>query len=305
VGGLHLSLSLLGCVGREQLPARLPSEVSIVAREEDGDHVSILVPLRRNARHELDVRVADGVKLYDGEHLWAVEPQAGDEGWAIGVHDLLGQAQVRLKVGSAVSPTLRRIDRGRVWADVGAGHVVCDIQLGRCGSGSDPAPELAWLQEGPGAGFRVDLDDSGTLRLRLPIEADAEPGSILSTNIESVIAIRWVRTMLPLEREDLNRAFRGLGVVDAVATPIVVDGELDDWGGTHPLVVDAPWQVDSGMDGWGGARDGSFSIAASWQPPTLCLGGRVRDDVRDPADRLIIQVAGLSRELNQIGRAHV
>lgn len=297
MGGLSVILSLLGCVAREDLPARLPSEVSIVAREGDGDYVSILVPLRRNARHEVDVRVASGIRLYDGDHLWAMVPVMADDGWTIEVEDLIGTPRATLPLGALEPPTLTHIDRGRVWADVDGEHVVCTIATTDCTNHHEPTPLLPWRQVGPGAGFRVDLDESGTLRLRLPIEGDESPGSIISTDIESVVAIRWVRTLLPLDREDLNRAFRGLGVIDAVAAPITLDGDLKEWTGARPLVVDARWQVDTGMDGWEGERDASFSLAAAWRGDLLCLAGRIRDDAVVPGDKLVLQVAGIAREI--------
>lgn len=297
MGGLSVILSLLACVAREDLPARLPSEVSIVAREGDGDYVSILVPLRRNARHEVDARVARGIRLYDGDHLWAMVPAMAEDGWTIEVQDLIGTPRATLPLGALEPPTLTHIDRGRVWATVDGEHVVCTIATTECSNDREPTPMLPWRQVGPGAGFRVDLDEGGTLRLRLPIEGDESPGSIISTDIDSVVAIRWVRTLLPLDREDLNRAFRGLGVVSAVDTEITLDGELQEWESARPLVVDARWQVDTGMDGWEGDRDASFSLAASWRGDRLCLAGRVRDDAVVPGDKLVVQVAGIAREI--------
>lgn len=288
---------VLGCGAGVSLPALLPSEVSVVVRLYDGSYQSVLVPLARNARHEVDTRIAEGVLLYDGDHLWAIGAVEADDGWAVAVDDTLGAAHTEIPLGEDAEPVVERIERGRVWLRVEDGLLGCTIETGDCAYATQ-APELVLHEDGPGGGFTLVADDEGTVRLRLPLDGPTDRGAIVATNVERVVAVRWERRLLNLEWTSLNRVFRGRGVVEATPRDVVVDGELDDWVGLRPLVVDAAPQVDSGMDGWHGPRDGSFSIAAAISSDGgLCFGGRVRDDHLGPDDRLVVQLAGRRREL--------
>lgn len=69
-------LGLLLACGSLAQGTRLPHAVSIATEGDHGAVRSYLVELRRNAREQLDVRIAEGVRLYDGRHVWAIDGSA-------------------------------------------------------------------------------------------------------------------------------------------------------------------------------------------------------------------------------------
>lgn len=296
MAGLSLLL-LSACFEGAPLPGVLPSELSLVVRREDGSYASMLVPLQKNARHEVDVRLASGAKLYDGSHLWDLRFEAAADGWVLVVGDLLGQAGTRIPLGVAEEPALLRIDRGRVWLGVDSGMLVCAVESGGCDRAA-VLPEPQMDHRGPGPGFRLSTEPGGSLRLRLPVDGPADPGVSLGEDVTAIVAVRWVRKLLPLDRPDLNRSFRGRGALEAEELAVLPDGDLSEWAVAQPLVVDARWQVDLGIDGWAGPRDSSFSVAASLDGDVVCFASRVRDDHLSRGDRLLVQLAGRVREID-------
>lgn len=275
------------------MPARraiLPSDLSILAEQDDGAPLSLLLGLRRNSRDQLDVRRADGAQVYDGRRVWSLE--RGPDG-------LLAADQVtgeRVHFAAGPAPRLLAIHQRTVWlqastfdsGSLGAdtGVRACSMKDGRCGVSA--VPELPREHPGPGTGFRVALEH-GTLRLFLPQESHAN-GLTLATGVARLIGVYWVRGGTGEADEVLNRTFRGRARVYALARSVTADGDLMDWPDAAPLVVEARWQLQSGADGWSGPRDGSFSVAAVWNPERICVAGRVRDDHTVGEDRLTVHI---------------
>jgi hypothetical protein len=298
VGGVPVVLlTLLGCGQGTALPGLLPSELSLVVRKGDGSYASMLVPLEKNARREVDVRIASGVRVFDGDHLWNFETERGDDGWIVKVHDGLSRAKTSFTVPGRTEPTVEGVAQGRVWVRASEGLLDCVFETGTC-QATAWMPEFNLHRPGPGSGFDIEINDAGEVWLRLPLDGEEAPGSMLLADVEQIIAVRWVHRILPLDRDDLNRSFRGRGLIEAVDVDVVVDGDMAEWADARPLVVDARWQVDLGIDGWQNDRDGSFGVAASWVGERLCVGVRVRDDAVGPGDRLVIQIAGIPREID-------
>ncbi|MDP2317684.1 MAG: hypothetical protein Q8P41_32660 [Pseudomonadota bacterium] len=273
----------------------MPSELSILAERSDGTPLSLLLGLRRNSRDQLDVRIADGAQVYDGRRVWSIE--AGTDG--IGVVDRVSGDRVRFSADP--SATLLALHQRTVWLRVpgerGATVQACSMKDGRCGARE--APELPLDHPGPGTGFRLALEH-GTVRLYLPQE-HAPEGVTLASGITRLLGVYWVRGGTGEADAVVNRTFRGRAQVHALARAVTPDGDLTDWPGAAPLVVEAPWQLQSGADGWQGARDGSFSVAATWTAERLCVAGRIRDDARTADDRLTIRIDGVSRTLPVTG----
>ncbi len=282
---------IVALVGCERLaPARravLPSELSILAQQTDGAPISLLLGLRRNSRDQLDVRIADGAQIYDGRRVWSLEDADG----GLAVVDRVSGDRVTLAAGA--SPRLLALHQRTVWIATGTEVRACSMKDGRCGT--DAVPELPLDHPGPGAGFRVALED-GAIHLHLPQEP-APQGITLATGIARLLGVYWVRGGTGEADEVANRTFRGRARVHAPARAVTADGDLADWPGAAPLVVEAPWQIQSGKDGWSGARDGSFSVAAAWTADAVCLAGRVRDDAPTPDDRLTIRLDRVTRSL--------
>jgi len=271
----------------------LPSELSVLAEQRDGTPLSLLLGLRRNSRDQLDVRIAEGAQVYDGRRVWSVE--VGEAGFSVA--DRVSGERVVFDAGAA--PRLLAVFQRSVWLETAAGLRVCGMKEGRCGPGV--APELPLNHPGPGNGFRVALEN-GTLRLFLPQEGATE-GVPLATGLERLLGVYWVRGGTGEADTVVHRTFRGRARVHALARSVTPDGDLTDWPGAAPLVVDAPWQLQSGADGWDGPRDGSFSVAATWTSDRLCVAGRVRDDTPGPEDTLTVRIDASAVSLPLLGGA--
>ncbi|MDP2305233.1 MAG: hypothetical protein Q8P18_04320 [Pseudomonadota bacterium] len=281
---------LAGC---ERLaPARravLPSALSILAEQDDGKPLSMLLDLRRNSRDQLDVRIAEGAQVYDGRRVWSLE--RGTDG--LSISDRVTGENVRL--GAGATPRLLAVHQRTVWLearspDGGTEVRACSMKDGRCGV--TPVPDLPLDHPGPGAGFRVALE-RGELRLYLPQEQETE-GVALASGIARLLGVYWVRGGTGEADLVVNRTFRGRAQVHALARTITADGDLVDWPSAAPLVVEARWHLQSGADGWSGPRDGSFSVAAVWSPERVCVAGRVRDDHVGPGDQLTLHIDRVS-----------
>ena len=278
-----LALAVAGC----ERPVRplLPEEVSVLAETVSGEPVSLLVSLQRNARDLVDVRVAEGAQVYDGRRVWRLERA---EDGSVSIADRVTGESHRFAAGK--SPEINQVAARTVFLETPDEVLACSMKDGRCGPG-EPLP-LRLTHAGPGEGFRVALD-GGTLRLFLPRQ---EPGGIeLATGVRRIVGIYWVRDATGEADRVVNRTFRGRARVHAVAAPVVVDGDLHDWVGAAPVVVEAPWELESGADGWHGATDGSFSVAASWIGERVCLAGRVRDDHVVAGDTLRLRLENVDR----------
>ncbi len=273
--------------------AVLPSELSVLAEQRDGTPLSLLLGLRRNSRDQLDVRVAEGAQVYDGRRVWSVE--VGDAGFSVA--DRVSGERVRFDAGAA--PRLLAVYQRSVWFDTAVGVRVCGMKAGRCGPGTLPGLPLTY--PGPGKGFHLALEN-GTLRLFLPQEVSTL-GVPLATGIARLLGVYWVRGGTGEADTVVHRTFRGRARVHALARSVAPDGDLADWPGAAPLVVDAPWQLQSGADGWDGPRDGSFSVAATWTADRLCVAGRVRDDAPGPDDTLTVRVDDVAVALPLLGEA--
>ncbi len=259
----------LGCASVAR--GGLPAAVVVVVAREDGAMVSLLIDLERNERRELDVRVADGARVFDGGEVWSFEDGA--------IRGLVSG-----RAFGAPNGSLARVDAHAGWF-VAADEVVrCPITGAACA----PAPltALADTHAGPSAGFRVHLRD-GVVSLQLPADPTPEDATPLTAGVARILGVVWVPGHAPKAIPQVDRTFRGRAPVRAIAGPVTVDGSLDEWAGAEPAVISAPWHLERGGAAWGDARDASWSVAARVTPEgQVCFAGRVRDDARDDADAL-------------------
>lgn len=276
-------VALGGCEGPSH--PLLPSEVSVLAETASGEPVSLLVSLERNARDLVDIRAAEGAQVYDGRRVWAIER---DEDGAIAAEDrVTGERHV---FAAGPDPRVLQVAARTVFVAGDHGTLACSMKDGRCGLSE--VPELRSSHPGPGDGFRVALE-GGTLRLYLPRH---EPGGLeLATGIRRVLGVYWVRDATGEADRVVNRTFRGRARVHATARRVVPDGELEDWVGAAPVVVEAPWELQAGAQAWKGPTDASFSVAATWTGDQVCLAGRVRDDQLVEGDELRVRVESVER----------
>jgi hypothetical protein len=281
-------LFALACTGTWS-DAQLPDTLGLLLEREDGQVRSLLVGLERDARGELPIRVADGPRLFDGKRAWAL-PATGESPELI---DLVAEQRRRPTAARALDlpPTaeLAGSDGTRAWYRSREGMQVCTLADARCAPGTPPA--LRMEHAGPGHGFRVERDPRGQVRVLLPNDGVGAAGTVVAARTRAVLAVHWTRVSPdgPV-RPILDRVFRGRGTLVAKPGSVVVDGELDEWAGAEPMVIDQSWDVDSGGAGWRGPRDASFSISGRWSAGRACLSGRVRDDAVGPGDYAWIEI---------------
>lgn len=88
-----------------------------------------------------------------------------------------------------------------------------------------------------------------------------------------------VKRRLPLYRHALC-IFIGeiLGRCLAGTTPIVIDGNLDDWNTSSPIVIDQEAQVIRDVSFWQGENDLSATVYVTWDEENLYLAADVTED---------------------------
>jgi hypothetical protein len=295
--GLGLLVVLSGCdIAHARRENILPTELSLLVEDNAGRPLSLVMNLKRNTRSQLDVRVSEGMRLFDGRHLWELRTHQAGQGWTVELDDILEPSQPRdLPLMSTSAPEIVTIDRMEVWLRTSGGLVHCALQRPMCEAATTSAhTQLA--EEGPRAGFRLWLTPEGDLRLSLPLDPDQDGQTILN-NVHRVIGTHWVHEGF-LERDAvLDRTFRGRASLVAMPRDVLVDGDLREWTEAEPLVVDAPWQIQSGADAWAGPKDASFSVTASRTPERVCFAGRVRDDDVMAGDSLAIRFGATELEV--------
>ncbi|MFZ5479705.1 MAG: hypothetical protein ACOZNI_23275 [Myxococcota bacterium] len=291
MGGVAL-LSLLACEGlADPRAAVVPRELALVVYLGSGRYASVLADLSRNPRREVDLRLGEGLVVYDGRRVWELAEEAG----TVVVTELVSGNVTTLPVTGVVL----RVADGRVWVDTGTDVVACELRAHTCASADLPGT-LRDTYDGPGEGFRVVQRD-GRLVLLLPSEADDAEGTAITGRYDNVVAMHWITEPDDLVRPVLDRHFRGrASLVLAEVTP-AVDGDLAEWSPADAVVVEAPWQIEEGGEAWGGPRDGSFSVAAARTDTAVCLAGRVRDDDVRAGDRLRLAVGPLTEEVPLVG----
>jgi hypothetical protein len=261
-----------------------------------GRPLSLVMDLRRNTRNQLDVRVSEGTRLFDGRHLWDLEVHTRpDETYAVRLKDLQkGDSAVDrdpgrdLPLSSASAPTVLSINRQEVWFSTSGGVVHCALMRPMC-EGVDKAPSAPLDHPGPGPGFHVTLDEQHHLRLTLPLDPDTS-GQVILTNVARVVGAHWVHEGFLQRDAVLDRMYRGRGSIVARSHAVVPDGALADWHDAEPLVVDSPWQIEEGANQWSGPRDASFSVTAARTGDAVCFAGRVRDDDIEATDTMELRV---------------
>ncbi len=281
---------LLACVAPESRV--LPVQLSLLVEEQGGRPLSVVVELGRNLRDQVDLRVAEGPLLYDGRHIWEIEGNR-----------LTDQASGRLLTMPAPG-RITGLDRRAIWLDAGGVSQRCGMerwpewseipviptQRGiTCAASTEPAAPLSH-HPGPGVGFKVWLDGD-QLSVRLPVDGE-EGGQVLMEGVERVVGVRWVRDPAAAIAPLLERSYRGRSLVGAVPLDVRVDGDLSEWVGSRPLVLQEAWHLESGGPAWHGARDASIGVSAAWSEGQLCFAGRLRDDDREPEDALEVRVGG-------------
>lgn len=300
MAGRHLLIlpALLG--GCESLEvhrdAILPTQLSLLVEDDAGQPLSVVMDLRRNTRNQLDVRVSEGLRLFDGRRLWALESVPAGEGFHVRLTEELGRVKTRdLPVESATRPEVVSFDRMEVWLSTSGGLVHCALEEPRCERADEPA-RSPLDHMGPGRGFHVELTPTGDLRLSLPLDPD-DQGQTILTNVKRVIGAHWVHEGF-LERDPiLDRTFRGRASLVAVPRAVALDGNLGEWGSAEPLVVDSPWQLFAGAPDWSGPLDASFSVTASRTADGVCFAGRIRDDHFVEGDRMMLHAGDATVDL--------
>lgn len=267
----------------------LPTQLSLLVEDRDGQPLSVVMDLRRNTQNQLDVRVSEGQRLFDGEHLWDVVIHKDGAGYKVRLSDLIEDRSRDLPLLSATEPELVALDRANVWVRTSGGLVHCALTRGMCEASPDSGGS-ALDHMGPGRGFKLALEPGGDLRLTLPLDSD-DAGQVILQNVRRVIGAHWVHEGFLKRDPTLDRVFRGRASLGAVPREVGVDGVLDEWISAQPLVVDSPWQIETGGDGWAGSRDASFSVSASRTTGEICFAGRVRDDHLVSGDEMLLQVA--------------
>ncbi len=236
-------LTILLACGTLAPSTHLPNAVSVATEGENGVVRSFLIELHRNAREQLDVRIAEGIRLYDGRHVWAIDG------------------------------TTRR-----------------DLVANTSDTVPDTGAPVERDHTGPGSGFHVELDAAGRLSIRLPTQPSPGGGTVVAARVARILGVSWVQGQTAASRPVIDRVFRGRATLLARKQVVVVDGDLSEWSGADVTVVESSWQLEEGGITWQGARDASFSIAAAWQPGTVCFSGRVRDDDVREGDRIDIHI---------------
>lgn len=296
---------LAGCgEWRSRRDHLLPTQLSLLVEERGGDLLSVVMDLRRNTRNQLDVRVSEGARLFDGRRLWSLASRSDADGYRVHLTDELARGGERdLPFVSTTPPYFLAVDRQHVWMRTSTGTLMCALAEPPCVPTADtPGSPLDHM--GPGRGFHVELTPNGDLRLSLPLDPDGSAQTILN-DVKRVIGAHWVHEGF-LERDAvLDRTFRGRASLVAVPRSITVDGQLTEWGGAEPLVVESPWQLDGGAPAWDGPRDASFSVTAARSPTGVCFGGRVRDDDLGPGDAMTLTVGSASVTLPLVAAGDV
>lgn len=261
----------------------LPAQVSLVVEANDGQVYSLLLDLHRNLRDQIDLRVSEGYRLYDGQHIWQVQPS----GAGLSLTELVSEQQVLLPVPTDASVELRAMSRDAVWVQSDRLYR-CGFSDRRCAPAQD-IDVLPLTHPGPMLGFAVGLS-AGKISLTLPVDEGRE-GQILFEDVRRIIGIHWIRDIDPRTVPMAERTFRGRALMWAPSRAVVADGRLDDWADAAPLVVTNSWQLESGGPLWQGARDSSFSLAAAaLDERHLCFAGRIRDDQPQDDDQLILHL---------------
>ena len=280
--------------------ALLPTQLAIVAEQTSGkvgptandapSPVSLVLDLRRNSREQLDVRVSNGMRLWDGQHLWALGDIEDVQGHGLHVRDQQAQLGGDIPLRADRPLYVVGMTRRDVFVQLPDRSVFrCALARPTCEASAMEA--LPLNHPGPGAGFELTLT-GGVLRLTMPFTG-GEP-AVLLDRVTRIIGVHWVHEAWLPQDPMLDQAYRGRARIVAQRREVTVEGALGDWADAEPLVVDAPWQVDSGAEHWSGAGDASFSVAAARQSRgadsgQVCFAGRVRDDAWTDEDVVLLR----------------
>lgn len=272
----------------------LPTQLSLLVELTDGTPLSVVVDLRRNTRHQLDVRVSRGMRFFDGRRLWEIAPARTGDSWKLRLTELLGDTPRDLPLNFPTPPEVLAIDRNDIWVGIGDRVFHCGLARWACAPATDTG-RRPMEHVGPKHGFRVA--PVGTdLRLTLPMDPTGEGEPILG-DVRRIIGLHWVHERFLERNPVLDRLFRGRAALVVRPLPVAPDANLEEWGATEPLVVESAWQIDAGAPNWHGPRDASFSIAAVVNGGEVCFGGRVRDDDSVVGDALTVQAGTVTIEI--------
>ncbi len=276
MGSVHASLSVLlvaalasGCA-RPVRAGLLPARVAIAVEDATSRPITLLVELRRNARAQLDVRVADGAVSYDGTSL--VNFHLTDGVWERDGGPSVPRAPLALPIGARLAALT---SEAAYFEATDGDSMRCPLEGSCAPTGTLPAA-FALDAPGPGAGFHVRLQDDDVY-VSLP---QVPEGARVWGGARAIRGVMWVHAGGAALEPLVNRRFRGHAALVAApfAEHVVPDGHPSEWDAATPMVIDAPWQLQAGADVHHGARDASFSLAAAWSADRACLAGRVRDD---------------------------
>ena len=291
MGRFGALIGLWGVAGCGQLGATsesiLPVQLSLLVEQMDGTPLSVVVDLRRNTRQQLDVRVSRGQRFFDGVHLWEMFAVRNDDAFSYRLQDLLSHTSRDLPMRMSTAPDLLGIDHNQVWVGQGDRIFECTFARWSCMPASEVG-RFPYEHQGPGRGFHVRQEGAQVL-LTLPMDPTGAGEPILD-DVRRVLGLHWIREHFLQSDPVLNRMFRGRADLEAPDLDVVVDGDLDEWIDSHPVVVDAPWQIEAGPPSWSGVQDASFSVAAVRSGENTCFAGRVRDDHLVEGDLLHIRL---------------
>lgn len=288
MGSVHAYLILLvsaslasGCA-RPVRAGLLPARVAIVVEDDTSKPITLLVELRRNARAQLDVRVADGAVAYDGTNL--VNLHLTNVGWERDGGPTLSRTALTLPIGAR----LAALTSEAAHFDTPDGARIRCPHEDTCAPTDTPPAAFALDAPGPGAGFHVRLQ-ADDVYVALP---QVPEGTRVWGGVRAIRAVMWVHAGGAALEPLVNRRFRGHAALAAApfAEHVVPDGHPSEWDAATPMVIDAPWQLQAGADVHHGTRDASFSLAAAWSADRVCLAGRVRDDHVQPGDAMELRV---------------
>ena len=119
MGGVSPLIALLALSGCGQISSKsdsvLPIQLSMLVYLTSGEPLSVVVDLRRNTRHQLDVRVSRGHRFFDGEHLWEAWVLQSDGAYTLRFNELLSGSHRELPMRTVLPPQILAIDRNEVW----------------------------------------------------------------------------------------------------------------------------------------------------------------------------------------------
>jgi hypothetical protein len=129
-------------------------------------------------------------------------------------------------------------------------------------------------------GVRVTVPPNSVDLVELQLEAKGSAVNVAEltpVTMDSVVSFKLPDQPVLEIKSKMNVAVEAPYPIEKRASPVVVDGKLDEW--TLPLVVDAPAQLQSAGDTWQGPSDCSFRFNVAADEKFLYVAVDVMDDI--------------------------